>query len=57
VAHERARVDVIAGTPETVSQSSQPRSALGASSVFVAARMIAARAHTRPDSIAAALAP
>ena len=59
VADERARVH--AGDRRArrsrVSQSSQPRSAVGASSAFVAARMIAARAQTRSDSIASALAP
>jgi hypothetical protein len=53
----RVSTPVTAGTPRSVSQSSQPRSAPGASSAFVAARMIAARAHTPWDSIASALAP
>ena len=58
VAHERARVDAgDPGEPQSSSQSSQPRSALGASSALTASRMIAARAWTRSDSIAAALTP
>ena len=53
----RVSTPVIAHTPQSVSQSSHPRSALGASSRLHASRMIAARAHTRSDSIASALAP
>ena len=53
----RVSTSEIAGTPQSASQSSQPRSAPGASSVFIAARMITARAHTRSDSIASALTP
>ena len=45
------------GTPQSRSQSSQPPSAPGASSRFVAARMIAARAWMRSDSIASADTP
>ena len=48
---------LIAGTPQSESQSSQPRSAVGASSRLQASRMIAARAQTRSDSIACALDP
>ena len=54
---ERVSTPLIAGTPQSVSQSSQPRSALGASSRLHASRMIAARAHARSDSIACALTP
>jgi hypothetical protein len=53
----RVSTPLIAGTPQSASQSSQPRSALGASSRLTASRMIAARAHGRSDSIACALAP
>ena len=53
----RVSTPEIALTPQSVSQSSQPRSALGASSRLPASRMIAARAHGRSDSIAAALTP
>jgi hypothetical protein len=53
----RVSTPVMAGTPQSASQSSQPRSALGASSPLVAARMIAARAQTRSDSIASVAAP
>ena len=48
----RVSTPVIAGTPQSISQSSQPRSASGASSRLTTSRMIAARAHTRSDSIA-----
>jgi hypothetical protein len=48
---------VIACTPQSLSQSVQPRSAVGASSRLHASRMIAARAHGRSDSIASELAP
>jgi outer membrane murein-binding lipoprotein Lpp len=48
---------LIAGMPQSVNQSSQPRSALGASSSLQAARMITARAQTRSDSIASSLTP
>ena len=54
---ERVSSPLIAGIPQSASQSSQPRSALGASSRLPASRMIAARAHTRSDSIAWELAP
>ena len=47
----------MAGVPLSVSQSSQPCSALGASSRLTAARMIAARAWERSDSIACAETP
>ena len=53
----RVSRSVIAGIPQSVSQESQPRSAPGASSRSTAARMIAARAWTRSDSIASALTP
>jgi hypothetical protein len=55
----RARVStpVIAGTPQSASQSSHPRSAPGASSRLTAARMMAALAWTRSDSIASLEAP
>ena len=53
----RVSTSEIAGTPQSRSQSSQPRSAPGASSVFIAARMITARAQMRSDSIASALTP
>ena len=55
----RARVStpVIAGTPQSRSQSSQPRSAVAASSELRASRMIAARAWMRSDSIACAATP
>ena len=53
----RVSTPVMPGTPQSSSQSSQPRSALGASSALTASRMIAARAWTRSDSIAAALTP
>ena len=55
----RARVStpVIHITPQSLSQSSQPPSALGASSRLHPSRMIAARAHGRSDSIARALTP
>ena len=53
----RVSTPLIAGTPQSLSQSSQPRSAVGASSRLQASRMIAARAHARSDSIACALAP
>ena len=49
----RVSTPVIPGTPQSSSQSSQPRSALGASSLLTASRMIAARAWIRSDSIAA----
>ena len=54
---ERVSTPEIALTPQSVSQSSQPRSAVGASSRLPASRMIAARAHGRSDSIASALTP
>ncbi len=55
----RARVSTpeIAGTPQSASQSSQPPSALAASSEFLASRMITPRAWTRSDSIACAETP
>ncbi len=53
----RVSRSVIAGIPQSVSQLSHPRSAPGASSRSTAARMIAARAWTRSDSIASALTP
>ena len=53
----RVSTPVMAGTPQSLSQSSQPPSALGASSRLHASRMIAARAHARSDSIACALTP
>ncbi len=53
----RVSTPVIAGIPQSASQSSQPRSAVGASSPLFAARMIAARAQGRSDSIASALTP
>ena len=53
----RVSTPLIAGTPQSFSQSSQPRSAVGASSRLQASRMIAARAHARSDSIAWPLAP
>ena len=53
----RVSTPVMPGTPQSSSQSSQPRSALGASSLLTASRMIAARAWTRSDSIASALTP
>ncbi len=54
---ERVSTPLIACTPQSVSQSSQPRSAVGASSRSHASRMMAARAHGRSDSIACALTP
>ncbi len=54
---ERVSSPLIAGTPQSRSQSSQPRSAEGASSRLHASRMITARAHARSDSIACAEAP
>ena len=54
---ERVSTPLIACTPQSLNQSSQPRSALGASSRLHASRMIAARAHARSDSIAWALMP
>ena len=53
----RVSTPVMPGTPQSSSQSSQPRSALGASSLLTASRMIAARAWTRSDSIAACETP
>ncbi len=53
----RVSTPLIPCTPLSLSQSSQPRSALGASSWLRASRMIAARAQARSDSIAAELAP
>jgi len=53
----RVSTPVIAGTPQSASQSSQAPSAPGASSWFIASRMTTARAWTRPDSIASALTP
>ena len=55
----RARVStpLIPGTPQSPSQSSQPPSALAASSRFLASRMTTPRAWTRSDSIAAAETP
>ena len=55
----RARVStpVIAVTPQSRSQSSQPPSAVAASSELRASRMIAARAWIRSDSIALAATP
>jgi hypothetical protein len=48
----RVSTPVIAGMPQSISQSHQPRSASGASSRLTASRMIAARAQTASDSIA-----
>ena len=53
----RTSTPLIACTPQSSSQSSQPRSAVGASSRLHASRMIAARAQARSDSIACALVP
>ena len=53
----RVSTPVMAGMPQSTSQSSQPPSAEGASSWLVAARMIAARAWMRSDSIASELTP
>ena len=53
----RVSTPVIACTPQSLSQSVQPRSAVGASSRLHASRMIAARAHGRSDSIERELAP
>ena len=53
----RVSTPVMAGTPQSLSQSSQPRSAPGASSRLTAARMMAARAHGRSDSIASCETP
>ena len=53
----RVSRSVIAGTPQSRSQVSQPPSAPGASSRSVPARMIAARAWMPSDSIASALTP
>jgi hypothetical protein len=53
----RVSTPVIPTVPCMSSQSSQPRSALGASDALTASRMIAARACTRPDSFASALTP
>ncbi len=55
----RARVSIppIAATPSSRSQSSQPRSAVAASSPFFPSRMITPRAWTRSDSIASPETP
>ena len=53
----RVSTSLIAGMPQSKSQSSQPRSAPGASSVFIAERMITARAQMRSDSIASPEVP
>ena len=53
----RVSTPVIPCTPQSASHCSQPRSALGASSLSHAARMIAPRAHARSDSIASPLTP
>ena len=53
----RVSISVMAGTPQSVSQLSQPASAPGESSRSTPARMITARAWTRSDSIASALTP
>ena len=53
----RVSTSPIAGMPQSTSQSHQPRSAPGASSVFIAARMITARAQMRSDSIASSDTP
>jgi len=53
----RVSTPLIAGMPQSCSQSSQPRSAVGASSRLTAERMTTARACTRSDSIADPLIP
>ncbi len=53
----RVSTPVMPATPQSASQSTQPPSALGASSALTASRMIAARAWTRSDSIASAETP
>ena len=53
----RVSTPVIAATPQSRSQSSQPPSAVAASSELRASRMIAARAWIRSDSIAGAATP
>ena len=53
----RVSTPVIHVTPQSLSQSSQPPSAVGASSRLQASRMIAALAHARSDSIASELTP
>ncbi len=53
----RVSTPVIAGTPQSASQSSQPRSAVAQSSPLWASRMITARAWAASDSIAASLTP
>ena len=53
----RVSTPVIPVTPSAASHSSQPASAPGAPVASTASRMIAARAWTRSDSIAAALTP
>ena len=53
----RVSTPLIPTTPQSRSHRSQPPSAPGASSRSQAARMIAARAHGRSDSIAWALTP
>ena len=53
----RVSTPVIHQAPLSLSQSSHPRSALGASSRLQASRMIAALAHARSDSIASELTP
>ena len=53
----RVSTSLIAGIPQSRSQSSQPRSAVGASSVFIALRMTTARAQMRADSIASSQTP
>ena len=53
----RVSTSLIAGMPQSTSQSHQPRSAPGASSVFIAERMITARAQIRSDSIASSEMP
>ena len=48
---------LIPGMPQSLSQSSQPPSALATSSRFLASRMTTPRAWTRSDSIASAETP
>jgi hypothetical protein len=58
VAHQRARVDAGDGRHAAVGQPVQPAAlGPGASSRLTAARMIAARAHGRSDSIASCETP
>ena len=53
----RVSIPEIAVIPQSRSQSSQPPSAVAASSPFLASRMTTPRAWTRSDSIAAAPTP